>query len=470
MTALAALLTLSLAFPQDKEAQKADPRFTSILSASEQKQLNGKMRAWFDAAIDLDSETATGPKRDELRRKERLALEALVKDWEKVAPLDKKGDLLKHLGDMRAILKNAVPYKSQTGSGEVKSLKPKEGSAYHVVVPKTYQDTNSYRTIMLVTGLDAEKKAFAGAKEWFDKTWRGSELADSTLFVIPTLDGGLDHEPIPDPGSEADQKTENDRMNPVRAALGNANSDYRLDPERLLLDGGKGTSAMLLRLCTYFPHRFAGIILRHPVEVDKLHLENLTGLPVLLLSSDETKAACEKLEKTLNGFQAGACKVIEGKGGYPFADSKADIAQWAKDVQRDLFRPKVSLVPTHNAWNDGYWVILDRCDPIESTTEAERPMLTAEADAKENRITINCRGVSSYVLRLNDALVDLDKEVTIVTNGVAEKLKPQRLLLKAMCEPMQKFRDVSPLFTARYAKQVPPPEKKPAKSEEEKTK
>src|SRR5262245_18649431 len=141
MTALAAFLALALVSPQDKETQKADPRFTSVLTPAEQKQLNQKLRAWFDAAIDLGGEEAgSGAKREALRKKEKDAQDAFDKDREKIEKT--KGDLRKHLGDFKAILENAVPFKSQQGFGEVKSIKPKDAPAFNIVVPKGYREVN----------------------------------------------------------------------------------------------------------------------------------------------------------------------------------------------------------------------------------------------------------------------------------------------------------------------------------------
>lgn len=473
MTALAAVLTLSLLVPQDKEAQKGDPRMTSVLSASEQKSLNDKMRAWFDAEIDVMADQ--GSKRDALRKKAKDTLDQLEKEWGKLEKA--KGDPVKHLGDMRAVFNNVIPYKSQTGSGEVKVLKVKDKSGketpvtYGLVVPKGYRETSSYRAVIALPGHDPEKKLWIGAKDWFDKTWRGPELADSTMFLLPSLENELDYDGMPDPTKDGDTALESRRVEALFLMLfTNVYRDYRLDFDRLLLDCGKGNCGFGLRLATYFPSRFAGLILRHPVDAEGLRLDSLTGVPVLLLSSPDTKAACDKIAKTLNDLQAGACTVLEGKGSYPFLDSRPEIAEWAKKAQRDLFRSKVTIVPTSNKFRTGYWVRVGVAEQIGLVPDAQRPLISVEADAKENRITVNARSIGDFSLSLNDAIVDLDKEVTIVVNGVAEKVKPQRNW-KKMCEQMQKLTDPTLLFPYTYVKKVPKvEEKKGEKSEGEKDK
>ena len=442
---------------QDKNPGKSDPRFVSVLTPAEQKSLNDKIRAWFDAEIDL--KRAEPSKREPLRKKSKDALDAVEKEW--AVRSKGKGDLLKNLGDMRAIFANAVPFKSQTGSGEVKTLKLKDVPGFSIVVPRTYRETNAYRTVVLLPGMETDKdrKLISPPKDWYDKTWRGADIIESTLFVLPQLDAQTEYDPMPDLSKETDTKLEDDRIKELLApVLGGVHEEYRMDLDRVILDAGKGTSAFALRLATYFPSRFAGLILRHPVEIGNFRLDTLSGMPVLLLAGQDTKAACDQIAKQLNTLAADSCTVLEGKGGYPYFESRTEVSDWVKKVQRDLYRTKVVLVPTSNKYKAGYWVRLGTTEPLEAVSEAERPQFIAEADAKENRITITCKGVGGFALTLNDALVNLDKDVTIVVNGIANTWKAQRNL-KNMVKDMVRLRDCTILFPAVYETEVKKPEK-----------
>ena len=60
----------------------------------------------------------------------------------------------------------------------------------------------------------------------------------------------------------------------------------------MFIDCGDGTSGFGIRLLTYFPSRFAGAILRAPADPGKLPLDSLAGLPLLLVSTANTKENC----------------------------------------------------------------------------------------------------------------------------------------------------------------------------------
>src|SRR6185436_1103731 len=116
------------------------------------------------------------------------------------------------------------------------------------------------------------------------------------------------------------------------------------------LDCGEGASGFGLRLATYFPQRFAGVILRHPVDPGDLRLGSLAGMQVLVISGEETKAAAEKLAAALNEVSAGSCRILEAKGKYPYLELAPDIAEWTKGAKRDLFRPQVTVEPNHDSF------------------------------------------------------------------------------------------------------------------------
>ena len=54
-----------------------------------------------------------------------------------------KKEPLKHVGDLLAVFDNVFPYGKQSGTGEVKTAKPKVGEPLDVVVPKGYKETLS---------------------------------------------------------------------------------------------------------------------------------------------------------------------------------------------------------------------------------------------------------------------------------------------------------------------------------------
>lgn len=444
-------LALLLLCPQDKPKQ--DPRATGVLTPAEQQSLAKKAANWLEASIELEEETRT-QNRERLRTKETQAREAFLKEWDSREKA--KGSLLKHLADVRAIFATALPFKASSFTGEIKLIQGRkaEEPSYGIVVPKTYRATEPMRCIVSIPSWNPERKAWAAPADHFTETWKGSELAGDTIFVVPSLAKDLEFETIENVLKDADTELERRRIAAVFSVWGAVHREMRLNLDRLILDAGRGSSAFAVRLATYFPSRFAGLVLRWPADPGQLRLENLTGLPVLLVANAETKANADKLAAKLNELQPGSATVLEGKGAYPYAESKAEIAAWAKGVQRDLFRAKVTLAPNSNLFKRGYWVAIGRSEAIDLPDPNRRPFLQVEADREKNRIQVTARGVSDFTVLLNDSIVDLDKPVTFVVNGQAREEKLGRDL-RSMIREIVKVRDATLLYCSSFGMVVP---------------
>jgi len=137
-----------------------------------------------------------------------------------------------------------------------------------------------------------------------------------------------------------------------------------------------------LRAMTYFPHRFAGLILRHPDAdaVADLRLGSLNGKPVLLLSSPATATACAKLKERIDALTKDSCTVIETTDAYPFKAATPEIEKWLAGVKRDLMLTHVVLEPNHDQWHDGFWVRIGTMDSLETAPRDKMPRLEVDAD------------------------------------------------------------------------------------------
>jgi len=279
-------------------------------------------------------------------------------------------------------------------------------------------------------------------------------LASTTIFFLPTLDDAMDLDPAPDWSQPDAFDTEQARNSAFFRPLADLQSNFRMDRKRVFLDCGQGSSAWGLRFTTYFPQRFAGLILRNPVDIGDLRLDSLTGLPVLLIRSANTAAACQEIAQTLNGFEAGACTVINAQDAYPFPGSQGEIEAWVEGLSRNLFRKKVVLAPNNDLWHDGYWVKILDAEPVALLTAAEKPRLVVEADRKTNRIEVEATSVNEFQLLLNDALINLDEEFTVVINGKAMTQFMGRSL-NTMTEGMMNAYDPSWIFTVKFRASVP---------------
>jgi hypothetical protein len=449
---LAVAVATPQAVPQDaaKGADSPDPRTASALSDSEQKALNRLAKAWFEAWTELVNEDRNPAN---ARKKERRAKEAFLKEWEK----REKKEPLKHVGDLVAIFDGAFAYGSQTGTGEIKTIKPKDkGIAdYQAVIPRNYRPENKYPTLALIAGWDAGRNQWTDPKDYHAATWKDDAFGQQALCYLPKLDNNLDLDPVPKLGDTQGEATERARIGGLLAPFGDFQRLYHVDRDRVIMDCGIGASGFGLRLASYFPDRFAGLVLRAPVAPEGIRLDSLCGMPVLLISTADTKAACDKLAEALNAMEKERCTVIEAQEAYPFTALAPEIAKWAEGIRRDLFRSRVVIAPNHNLFKKGYWLEIGRADILDTSAPPEtRPYIEAVADRAANRIAVTARGVGDFRMLLNDALLDLDKEFTIVVNGKAITEKRERSFVTLTDLLYNRF-DPSYVWTCEYATAVP---------------
>ncbi len=100
-------------------------------------------------------------------------------------------------------------------------------------------------------------------------------------------------------------------------------------------------------------------------------------------------------------------------------------------------------------------------DPIHTAPLDKRPRVEAEVDRADNRINIKAVGVESILLTLNDSLVDLDKEFTIVINDKAVSEKRSRDFNTLLSYAQQRF-DTDFLFPVQLRLGVPTSDATPA--------
>lgn len=423
-----------------------------VLTAAEQKSLHDKLAKMIDTRNEYDS--ADDRQREKAAKRYAAAKEAFQKEWDN--KVEKKGDLMKSFVDLQAIFENCFTY-PRASAASIRKENAKDGlPAYSYAIPKSYKPDVPTRTVLMLPGRD--EKGWIEGRDWFGLTWDKTEAVDDTIFHIPAI-GDIDLDPAPDYGKVGADAQETQRIAAMLRSFGELQRNYNVDRSRLFLDAGKDACAFALRVANHFPDRFAGVILRHPTEVDGIRIGSLNGLPILLLKSAATAAACDALEKRINALSAGQCTVIDGKGEYPFAASAADIDAWMDNVRRQINRQKVVLEPNDDRFCKGYWVAITGMDTIFTAPPDKKPRVAVQADPAANRITVDAVGVESVELLLNDALIDLDKEFTVVVNGKARSEKRNRDFNRMLEYALQKF-DSDFLFPATIRVLVPKEEQK----------
>ena len=421
----------------------------ALLTASDQKSLRDKLVKLVDADRARDDESERN--REKILRAYDTAKDAFRKEWD--ARIDKKGNLLASMVDLRAIFSNIFTYEKRTGVTP-RRIDAKDVPPYALAVPKKYKNDAAWRTVLALPGAEESANKWVDSLRWLESTWDKSASLEDTVFHVPTVAKELDFDPAPDFSKPEGDLVEKQRIQATFESFGETIRGYCLDRNRTFLDAARGNCAFAVRLATYFPDRFAGLILREPTDIEKLRLGSLCGTSVLLLSSANTAAVCKQLKEKLDAVDPKICTVIETKDDYPFRGSTVEIETWMASVERNISRPKLVFEPNHEQYCDGYWVKIEAMDPLHTAPADKKPRLEVEADKAANRITITAVAIDSLYLTLNDSLVDLDKDFTVVVNGIAVKEKRTRDFSRMLDYVIKRF-DADYLFPVQFKVRVP---------------
>lgn len=353
--------------------------------------------------------------------------------------------------DLRAVFQGVFEYDRETASGELKKINA-DGDPrvqpHYVVIQRGYTGKDPMRLVISIPAKDAEGD-WSAVRDHYAATWEKSELGEETILAMPELEANDDLDSLIDPNAPNYDQTEFKRMKTVLGTLRGVAFTYNTDFDRVFLDVSKGASAFGLRIASYFPQSFAGLIVRHPIDVtEEMRFGSLRGMPVLLLADGDTKAAADKIAAKLNEMEQGSATVIEAEG------AQGKIDEWVRGQKRQLMRSTVVVEPNHDKFNDAYWVFSGRVAPLASLASDDKPRLEVSADRASNRIEVTAKHIEDFTLLLNDELVDLSKPFTVVINGKAtkeERLRDRNLLLDGILSR----RDPSYIFTAKFGARVP---------------
>lgn len=443
--ALFALTTFSLllALPQGEP----DPRLKPTLGKSDLTGLNKKAQDWIPAIMEWKNSTKGGTK---IRKKHDRAKAKFMKVFDSKS---KKVPLLKNVGDLLGIFDKTFAYKRKSTSGEIKKV-GKKGSDfnYTLLAPKRYDPRKSYASVVVLPGLD-DDKAWRDSREYLEASWKGTTSYLDTIFVAPRMLDS-DYDTKPDLSASAGSEEEVKRIRATLGVFGEVQRTFRLDRRRMFLDCGVGNCAFGLRLATYFPDRFGGLILRSPVLADGLSLDSLRKVPILLVSTPATAAVCDKIRTALDALVPGFVTIVQGEEAAPDSNVAAEVDTWIRSKSRQLFPDEVLLTPNHDRFQRAHWVEIIASEPLESVVADERPTVLVKSEPEKNRIVITSRGVSEMGLYLNDCFVDLDKDVVFVVNGKESKQKFPRSMTTLTKYMLRRF-DPTFLYTAYYRFEVP---------------
>lgn len=372
------------------------------IKEGDQKVLASGLKRYFQ---ELDSPKNLEKARVDLREEmEKIGKRLAGKDGD---PLQ---SVLAQTADLGRAIFQSYGYKNLRG-GKVEGRKAagrETAIGYALWCPNDYKATAGAWPLLLMIPDTKDGKPIRG-DQFLTEFWIEPELRDHALLAAVDMPEALDT--WDELFVEVDGARVSGGLSYLMTVFKDVRENYAVDSERVYLVGRGAGVPVAMKLGSFFPQNFAGVIGRAG-DAGVVTWENFQNLPVLLLGAGSQ--ATEFEEKTKAAGYAIATLQPEADGGA--------IWTWIQDHPRNANPSKVTLVPGSPIPSKAYWLEVPPTD-VEPGT-----FVKAEADPATNTIKIEGKGVRAVRLYLHDLLVDLDKPVKVVLNGQEQQTQIPRSL------------------------------------------
>ena len=298
-----------------------------------------------------------------------------------------------------------------------------------VWVPKKYSTKIKYPLILSIPAQGERPQ------DNLNEQWNDSTIRDNAIIValgMPTTTenwGSLGEAGNPEKAGGIGVLLMN-----FRKAL----ESYSIDYDRIYLAGHGIGVAAAMEIANYSPDRFGGVIGRTG-DAAEISPDNLSNIPFIFAGGG--KRATEFSEKAKEAGYAD-CTLQ--------ADAKAEhIWAWIEENSRRSNPEKIVLRPGSPYPNKAYWI------DVPATEYSDDAMLTAVADRASNTITVDSTGIASIKLYFNDTIVDMDKPIKVICNGVENEDLVPRNFGTMMTLIYRSRSDPGKLYTAFRSYDIP---------------
>ncbi len=439
---------------------------TAKLSRGDQSKIRKWLAVWFD----------TGDKNREEARAELTAFLSHKRKIKELKEVEALAEIVGGSANRDALRPRQGVVTSQQWALKDQGIDSSEKFPFVVSVPKKYSGTGSEPWPMILCLPDKGEKA----EDYMEKYWNNSAIRNEYLIFVLGFEyrdvkvkkqrtveekKGDDEirvriedyeETVPFSWTERPQY-----MHALVRFWGSMakfqKNDYKVDPNRIILDGHGFGADGVLNYAAGSAWRFAGVILRGGSAESPI-LSNLAHLPILSYPEDSgtsegSEAAHAKLKAAQGDNYAVADAGAEWSGAA--ADGGAKLHEWLGKARRNRYPVPSKWVKDAPANYTGYWLSINKSF-VEGPSEAT-------IDAAKGKIEITTVNVASFDLYLNDLLVNLDKEFELIVNGESRgKFKKERSAVEFISHLMNKApRDLGCVFTAEMLEIeiAPPPAK-----------
>ena len=400
------------------------------LKPKDQAKLGDSVRDYYDSVA---------AKKDIAKTRAAL-VEAIAKQNKKLSKKAKKEvDLLSSSEDLAAIFAAAKEYPKRSPSGRVTEFSKDtfldEPVEYSLYAPKGYKASKGSLPLILIIPSDTDepKKTQKDPDKELDEEWMLGDLRNNAVLAALQMPE--------DPSLWSVRgMSKLGGIETVMFALREIRQEYSIDPDRIYLAGRGAGVAAAADIANEFPFIFAGVIGRSG-DLGPVSPTNFRNLATFFA-----------------GGGSGVSTFAEeaGKLDYENVTVKPDarledVWAWVQKTVRVANPSAVTFAPVTNN-GSSYWISCDGFDP----DAEEKPEISAEIDREKNIVVVTSRGIATVTLSFNDALVDLDREVTVICNGVTHKDKFRRNLTQAL-DVFHRSNDYRRIYTASQVYDLPEP-------------
>ncbi len=363
-----------------------------------------------------------------------------------------------------------APPDAAEGAGTVLKRESKAdfgGEAFHylVYVPEKYDPSKKWRALVSLHG-------HGGVAEHAIEWWRRQAREEGDLFVIApdtkkhTWGGPRQGHSI------------------ALTALREVMRDFRIDPDRVFLDGASMGGVGTFCIAAHHPDRWAGIAPRargprtEYTETDgkRTHraklADNYRGLPIYWVYGEKDPVVpLDILLDVRKQFESMKLDVVYAQhpGGHDWVPEETPkVAGWMRKQARDPYAAEVTFATVEKHFLRSRWIEIERTAEGRTVTMNHMGMndelcetrsewvreARVVARREKNRIELRTENVKSLVVHLHERMVDFAQPVEIVVNGTSvwrKKVETSRLrMLESAFE-----RDRGMFYSAGVAVKVP---------------
>lgn len=356
-----------------------------------------------------------------------------------------------------SLLSAGRPYRSQP-VGAQPNQSVRVGSQmyqYGLYVPNSYSPDKAHGLVVCLHGA-----GFTG--DSYLERWQ-TRLGDGYILACPTLPMGTWW-----------TRTAEDL---VLATIRTVEARYRVDPDRVFLTGMSNGGIGAYLIGAHHAARFAAVV---PMagglpEVLLPFLENFRQTPIYIIHGKQDQVMPVRMSRSIDEAltELGYAHVYREHdrvhphaGGHFFPrEELPDLVAWLARQHRDPSPKKLTVVQDASHLLSFGWVRIDATDRIAEFSEnllgAHDELIASRRYAKleaavvgPNRIEVRAQRVRRYTLYLNDALADLSRPVTVVTNGAVSFEGPVTPSVRTLLHEARFRQDPRMLFPASISVNV----------------